>query len=124
MTPTLDELTVADEPEAWAALGVELDGDTCVVGDTRIRMVGRDAGRGLTGWSLRDIEAVELDGLPTVRSDLSPPGESPAHPNCITALDHVVAIAPDLDRTVAVLQGARSTASPRTSRPRPWKKAT
>jgi hypothetical protein len=48
----------------------------------------------------------ELDGLPTTRSDPPPPGESPAHPNGITAIDHVVAIAPALDRTVAALQGA------------------
>jgi catechol 2,3-dioxygenase-like lactoylglutathione lyase family enzyme len=104
VAPTLDELTIADAPDAWAALGFELDGDTCVVGDTRIRMVGREAGRGLTGWSLRDIEAAELDGLPTTQSDRPPPGEPPAHSNGVTALDHVVAITPDLDRTVTVLQ--------------------
>ncbi len=106
MTPTLDELTIADAPDAWAALGFELDGETCVVGDTRIRMAGRGEGRGLTGWSLREVEAAELDGLPTTGSDRPPPGESPAHPNGITALDHVVAITPDLDRTVGTLQAA------------------
>jgi catechol 2,3-dioxygenase-like lactoylglutathione lyase family enzyme len=93
-------------PSAWAAIGFELDGDTCVVGETRIRMVGREAGRGLVGWSLREIEAVELDGLPTARSDRPPPDEPPGHPNGITGLDHVVAITPDLDRTVSALQGA------------------
>jgi hypothetical protein len=36
---TIDELTVADTPAAWAALGFELDGDTCVLGDVRIRLV-------------------------------------------------------------------------------------
>ncbi len=104
MGSTLDELTIADAPEAWTTLGFELDGDTCIVGDTRIRMVGREAGRGLTGWSLREIEIAELDGLPTTRSDRPPPDEPPAHPNGITELDHVVAITPDLDRTVTVLQ--------------------
>jgi catechol 2,3-dioxygenase-like lactoylglutathione lyase family enzyme len=106
VAPTLDELAVADMPSAWTALGFELDGDTCVVGGTRIRMVGREAGRGLTGWSLREIETVELDGLATVRSERPPPGEPPAHPNGVTGLDHVVAITPDLDRTVAALQAA------------------
>ena len=53
---TLDELTVADAPASWAAVGFELDGDTCVVGDVRIRLAGPDAGRGLIGWSLRDVE--------------------------------------------------------------------
>lgn len=103
--PTLDELTVADTPEAWLAVGFEVDGNTCVVGDVRIRLAGQDAGRGLTGWSLRDVETTELDGLPTAQSDRQPPGEK-THSNGLTALDHVVAISPALDRTVAALQGA------------------
>ena len=106
MTPTIDELTVADGPEAWAALGFEVDGDICVVGDVRIRLGGSDAGKGVTGWSLRGVEGTELDGLPTARSDRPPPGEPSVQPNGITALDHVVAITPALDRTVAALQGA------------------
>jgi hypothetical protein len=106
VTPAIDELTVADPPAAWSALGFELDGDTCVVGDVRIRLAGPDAGRGLSGWSLRGIEGTELDGLPTGRSDRPPPQESPRHPNGIGALDHVVAITPVLERTVAVLQSA------------------
>jgi glyoxalase/bleomycin resistance protein/dioxygenase superfamily protein len=106
LTPTVDELTVADAPDAWAALGFELEGDTCVIGDVRIRLAGLDAGTGLTGWSLREAEGTELDGLPTTRSDRQPPSERPTHPNGITVLDHLVAITPDLNRTVAVLQGA------------------
>jgi len=105
-TATIDELTVADASEAWSALGFEVDGDTCVVGDVRIRLAGRDAGKGLAGWSLRDVETTELDGLATTRSDRPAPADSPAHPNGITALDHVVAITPALERTVAALQAA------------------
>lgn len=106
VTATVDELTVADAPAAWSALGFALDGDTCVVGDLRIRLAGAGAGRGLVGWSLRGVESTALDGLPTTRSDRQPPGEAPAHPNGIAALDHVVAFTPALDRTVAVLRGA------------------
>jgi hypothetical protein len=103
---SIDELVVADAPEAWSALGFEVDGDTCVVDGVRIRLAGSDAGKGLTGWSLRGVEGTELDGLSTTRSDRVPPSESPVHSNGITALDHVVAITPTLDRTVAVLRGA------------------
>jgi hypothetical protein len=106
MVATLDELTVADRPEAWAALGFEIDGDTCVVGEVRIRLVGPDGGEGLTGWSLRGVEEGELDGLATASSEWPAPSEAPAHANGITALDHVVAISPALDRTVAVLRDA------------------
>jgi len=106
VTPTIDELTVADRPEAWSAVGFELDGDTCVVGEVRIRLVGSDAGRGLTGWSLRGVQATDLDGLATAPSDRPAPEGAPVHPNGVTALDHVVAITPALDRTVAVLREA------------------
>jgi hypothetical protein len=105
VAPTLDELTVADAPAAWSACGFRVDGDTCVVGRTRIRLVG-DGGerRGLTGWSLRDVATTDLDGLATTRSELLPSPEAPPHPNGVTALDHVVAISSDLDRTVAALE--------------------
>jgi hypothetical protein len=97
---------VGDGAEAWRACGFQVDGDVCVVGDVRIRLAAGDGAEGLAGWSLRDVEVTELDGLPTTRSDRPPPGEQPTHPNGITGLDHVVAITPALDRTVAALQDA------------------
>jgi hypothetical protein len=103
MAPTLDELTVADTPAAWRACGFDVEGDVCVVGQTRIRLAPQDGGKGLTGWSLRGLESTELDGLVTARSDRPPPAERPVHPNGVSALDHVVAISSDLDRTVAAL---------------------
>jgi hypothetical protein len=106
MGQTIDELTVADAPEAWRACGFAVDGEGCVVGETRIRLDADAAGKGLTGWSLRGIEAADLDGLPTARSDRPPPDRSPAHPNGVAGLDHVVAISSDLDRTVAALRAA------------------
>jgi hypothetical protein len=106
MAPTLDELRVCDSPGAWRACGFAVEGDVCVVGETRIRLLGDGEGKGLTGWSLRDVEATDLDGLPTERSDRSPPAERTAHPNGVVGLDHVVAISSDLDRTVAALRAA------------------
>lgn len=49
---------------------------------------------------------MELDGLATARSERPAPGAAPAHPNGVTAVDHVVAMTPDLERTVAALRGA------------------
>jgi hypothetical protein len=103
---TVDELAIADAPEAWSALGFGVDGDVCLLGDVRIRLVGPAAGKGLLGWSLREIEATELDGLPTSRSQSPPPAEAPPHPNGVAGLDHVVAITPALERTIAGLRGA------------------
>jgi hypothetical protein len=104
MGVTVDELAVADQPDAWSALGFEVEGDVCVVGDLRFRLAGPEAGRGLVGWSLREAGSTALDGLATTRSERPPPAESPPHPNGIAALDHVVAISPDLERTVAALE--------------------
>lgn len=106
MRPTIDELTVADPPDSWAALGFAVEGDVCVVGEVRIRLAGPDAGKGLAGWSLRDVESTELDGLLTQRSERPAAEGAPPHPNGIAGLDHVVAITPDLDRTTAALERA------------------
>jgi hypothetical protein len=104
--PTLDELTVADSPGAWRECGFEVEDETCVVGEVRIRFAGLGAGKGLVGWSLREVEGGDLDGLPTARSDRPLPEGVPDHPNGIAAVDHVVAFTPALDRTVAVLAAA------------------
>lgn len=122
-TVTIDELTIADEPSTWAALGFAVDGDVCRIGDLPIRLAGRDAGRGVVGWTLSGATSDALDGLPTARAGEppatrplaagaapaappSPPTVLPHHPNGIAALDHVVAITPALDRTIAALRAA------------------
>ena len=105
-TVTIDELTVADEPERWAAFGFAVDGETCRLGTVTVRLAGLAAGRGIVGWSLRGVGRLELDGLPTRASD-APAGEPAGeHPNGITAIDHVVAMTPALDRSVEALTRA------------------
>ncbi len=104
--PTIDELTLADEPGAWEALGFRLEGDCCRMGDVCVRFAGRDAGRGIVSWSLRDLRSTELDGLPTCASESALPGPSDAHPNGVLRVDHVVAFTPRLERSVAALQTA------------------
>lgn len=150
MTLTVDEIQVADAPDAWARAGFTVDsaGDAvpcCRVGGVRIRLVGPHHGSGIVGWSLGGLPAGfsgELDGIATARSDgcavaakaptdssASPSDVNPAaastpsdvnpaaaststyvpraapaeHPNGVTAIDHVVLLSPDPDRTVAVM---------------------
>lgn len=101
------ELTIADEPATWSALGFAVEDGVCRVGDVPLRLAGRDAGRGLAGWTLSGIASEQLDGLPTRRDGDATGDASPvAHPNGVTGLDHVVAISPALDRTVPALQAA------------------
>jgi len=104
--PTIDELTVADEPGKWAALGFDVSDAQCQIGTVRLRFSGPQPGVGIAGWSLRDATSTELDGLPTTISEEPVPGRAPAHPNGAIAIDHVVAASPELDRSVAALAAA------------------
>jgi hypothetical protein len=108
MPPTIDELTLADEPASWRELGFAVSGESCRIGGVRLRLAGAEAGRGIVGWSLRGLSGAELDGLPTSRAEgpLEEAGPAAAHPNGVVAIDHVVAVSPDLDRSVQALQAA------------------
>jgi len=104
---SIEQLVLADEPERWAALGFAVDGDAVQLGAVRLRLAGENAGRGIVGWSLRELASVELDGMPTTRADGSDSaGTSAEHPNGVVAIDHVVAMTPALDRTVQALRDA------------------
>src|SRR5579859_3953713 len=104
--PTIDELELADAPERWEALGFTVRDSCAQVGSVRIRLTGDSSARGILGWSVRHLATTELDGLPTRISSSTIPHDAPAHPNGVAAIDHVVAISPALDRTVATLQAA------------------
>ncbi len=105
-TPTIDQLTLAEQPERWAALGFAVAEDCCQLAGVRVRLAGEGAGRGIVGWSLRDLTSTDLDGLPTSASER--PAAPPAlpQPNGVVGIDHVVAVSPDLDRSVRALQAA------------------
>jgi Glyoxalase-like domain len=107
--PTIDQLTLADEPARWEALGFDVAEDSCQIGTVRLRFSDRaaDPGQpGIVGWSLRDAASTELDGLPTTISHAPASSPAPPHPNGVVSIDHVVAASPDLDRSVAALQAA------------------
>ena len=100
----VDEILIADPPEAWEALGFAVMDGVVALGGVRLRLGA--AGTGIAGWSLRGLAAGEdLDGLPTSLSDTSPP-VAVEHPNGAIGVDHVVALTPDFDRTVAKLRAA------------------
>jgi hypothetical protein len=104
---TIDELLIADPPAAWRAAAFRVEGDLCVVGSIRLRLVGPGSARGIVGWSVRGVPALDLDGLPTAATVSAPPPVAAAsHPNGVTAIDHVVVLTPDIDRTTAALHDA------------------
>jgi hypothetical protein len=113
-TTTIAKIALADEPSHWEALGFAVRGEEMCLGDVRVVLAGREAGQGILGWSLRGIVDTALDGLPTTISQPSPRAisellaEEPpgTHPNGVRAIDHVVAMSPNLDRGIDALQAA------------------
>lgn len=103
---SIAELVIADDPSTWSSLGFTVENDCCVIGRVALRLAGPEAGRGIVGWTLRGVLRTDLDGLSTTTSTESPPDLAPVHPNSVTTIDHVVAMSPDLDRSVVSLQPA------------------
>ena len=78
MPVTIDEILVGDPPDTWMAAGFTVGDDgTCRIGQVRVRMVGRDGGKRILGWSLRGVPEGALgdgtlDGLATTASSRCP----------------------------------------------------
>src|SRR5258708_3257086 len=112
--PTIDEIEIAGDAGRWLALGFHVDGESCAIGGVALRLsgvrdgegVGEGEGVGVIGWSLRGLASAELDGLPTKISER--PAMAPAlpHPNGVVSIDHVVAVSPAFERSVAAMQAA------------------
>jgi hypothetical protein len=101
---TIDELVVADPPEAWRSAGFTVDDDdTCRIGTVRVRLVGRDHGKRIVDWSLRNVDDGAVDGIPTRSSDREP-CHGARHPNGSIAIDHVVLLTPDTRRTISAIE--------------------
>ena len=98
------EFRVADRADVWRRAGFTVDtDDVSRIGGVRIRLVGREHGAGIVGWSLRGLPPdADVDGIPTASSDAGP-ARPAVHVNGVTAIDHVVMMSPHLDRTVAAL---------------------
>jgi hypothetical protein len=115
LRPELAGLRIAGESGRWTALGFAVDGTSLDLGSVRITLGG--AGRGITGWTLRDARAgADIDGLPTATTGAADATDAPAvddtdaphlaHPNGAVSIDHVVVTTPDFDRTAAALAAA------------------
>ena len=104
---SIAELVVGGAPAPWRELGFTVEGDRLRVGSVTVRLDAA-ARRGLVGWRVRGLRGGDLDGLPTTRDGGAPPAPAPAsiHPNRAMAIDHVVVMTPELERTAAALAAA------------------
>ncbi len=102
--PELAELTIADPPGRWRALGFAVDDDGQLdLGGVRITLGA--AGNGIRSWSLRNVTATgSIDGLATSSPRLAQAPPSAAHPNGATGLDHIVVLTGDFGRTADTLE--------------------
>jgi hypothetical protein len=106
MSVVLTELTLGGDATPWERLGFGVAGDGLRVGAVRLSFEA-GAPAGIAGWTLAGTRSADLDGLATrPAAETEAAGEPPVHPNGALRLDHVVVFTPDLDRTLAALEGA------------------
>jgi hypothetical protein len=115
-------LTVSGDPELWRSLGLTvLDNGMIPLFGTSLRIVSPASGAqgsdnpetGIVSWALSGIPApgppesavLLIDGLPTEAVEEAPPVFA-SHELAASALDHVVVLTPDLERTCAAIAEA------------------
>ena len=101
--PTIAELVVGASPDHWRAAGFAVDADDRVVIGTVTLRLDPDGDQGIASWSLRAPVPSEIDGLATTASPRSDFPDPVVHPNHVVAIDHLVVLTPDLDRTIDAL---------------------
>ncbi len=97
----LTAVIVDDSIEAWNAVGFAGD-DVVTIGSTTIVTTaageaGAESRRGIVGAAIEGLG--ELDGLELGAWVATGAGERLEHPNGVVAIDHVVVMTPDSDRT-------------------------
>lgn len=98
-------LRIADPPARWAALGFDIEGERIALGGVELKLGA--PGAGIVSWALRGAPVVaDIDGLVTTATAEPAPAAKTPHPNGAVALDHVVVITPDFERTAAALEAA------------------
>jgi catechol 2,3-dioxygenase-like lactoylglutathione lyase family enzyme len=102
--PAVVGFEIADEPDAWRAVGFTVDGDRAQIGTIGLRLVGRSGGKRITSWTWHGLAGDgPLDGLIT-HAATAPTTMPAAHANGATVLDHVVVVTPRLDRTITAFE--------------------
>jgi hypothetical protein len=102
--PLLSELRLAADPAAWTAAGFDVRGGRLEVDGTRIVFAAGEGG--IVDWALTETRAAGIDGLATRLGANPTPSADARHPNGVSAIDHVVVVTPQLERTTAAFEGA------------------
>ena len=122
MDAKVESLTIAGDPELWRSLGLTvLDDGTIPLFGTSLRIMPPASGTqgsynpetGIVSWALSGISApapsenaaLLIDGLPTEVVEARAPVFA-SHEMAASALDNVVVLTPDLERTSAAIAEA------------------
>jgi hypothetical protein len=101
------EIAIADDPAAWAALGFAPDADGVVaLGGLAVRLEGRAAGTGVLALRVDGLVGERPDGLPVVAGHAARDAGDREHPNGALAVDHLVVLTDERDRTTDALAAA------------------
>jgi hypothetical protein len=95
---------IGDEPDPWADAGFTLDGDRLRIANTVLRFAGTHDGRGILSVSADDLPG-SIDNMAFGGTEFHEVDPLP-HRNQVTGFDHLVAMSPDMDRTISALVAA------------------
>lgn len=109
--PRLVALELHADPAAWRAAGFAVGADgRCRIGTTDLVLGGGPGDSGFAGWTVAGAIPGDdgLDGVPTLVAPAGTPvpAAPAAHPNGVSAIDHVVVTTPDTTRTFETLEAA------------------
>ena len=96
-------LDIADEPAAWASAGFRIEAGNLVrLGEITIRLCGGEGG--IVQWTFRNLQkdVESIDGIPVAHDQSEPVQDhvTAPHPNGCFAVDHIVLISPDWQRSI------------------------
>lgn len=97
-------LLIGDTTDAWERVGFLVQDGAVHVDGVAHQLGGERSG--IRAWGLRNLtdEVHEIDGVPSALPAVVAQA-TPAHPNGVIALDHVVLATADLDRTIKAFEG-------------------
>lgn len=108
--PELRRLLIGDEPQSWIDAGFTVVDGATTVGTIALQLLGpaadeadQDPKGGVLGWELTGIQDGSIDGIMSIGTD-APPAEPTLHANCVSRMDHVVIMTPDLERTTSAMR--------------------
>ncbi len=100
VSPQLCGISLPDPSDPWAQAGFDVRDDRLHIGSLTVAL-GRPIQR--AAWNFEPSVADTIDGIPSDQPAPVQPEAVVDHPNGAVAVDHIVVMTPDLDRTTNAL---------------------